>query len=286
MKIRKWMITLCFFGCILLLSNQSVYTEVGNSGGFGTGGSGWDSGSSLSSSEGGNGGASGGFDWVIGIGVFALLGYVMYARHQKNFLRLNKKAVFNNTVIKEEDVIDKIKQDDPNFSEANFKEYVELAYVSLQEAWQAKDWKNIRPFESNELFNMHQRQLQEYIDKKKTNYLERKGIQSITLAEYHADGVYEVLVVRLNASLLDYTMDDATDKILEGSKHLIHNRSYRLEFIRKVGVKTIQDTQDMKNCPNCGASAYITSSGECEYCHSLITSGEYGWVLNKYGAWH
>ena len=39
------------------------------------------------------------------------------------------------------------------------------------------------------------------------------------------------------------------------------------------------------NCPNCGAPTQVTSSGECEYCHSVITNGDFGWVLNQYMAW-
>ena len=35
------------------------------------------------------------------------------------------------------------------------------------------------------------------------------------------------------------------------------------------------------NCPNCGAPTQITSAGKCEYCGSVITTGEYSWVLSN-----
>ena len=35
------------------------------------------------------------------------------------------------------------------------------------------------------------------------------------------------------------------------------------------------------NCPNCGAPTQITSAGKCEYCGSIITTGEYSWVLSN-----
>ena len=35
------------------------------------------------------------------------------------------------------------------------------------------------------------------------------------------------------------------------------------------------------NCPNCGAPTQITSAGRCEYCGSVITTGEYNWVLSN-----
>ena len=36
-----------------------------------------------------------------------------------------------------------------------------------------------------------------------------------------------------------------------------------------------------KNCPNCGAPTQITSAGKCEYCGSVITTGEYNWCLSN-----
>ena len=54
-------------------------------------------------------------------------------------------------------------------------------------------------------------------------------------------------------------------------------------FIRKTGVKTKpgEATVNTTNCPNCGAPTKITSSGKCEYCGSIVTTGEYDWVLSS-----
>jgi len=37
------------------------------------------------------------------------------------------------------------------------------------------------------------------------------------------------------------------------------------------------------NCPNCGAPLEISSSGQCGYCNSVVTTGQYSWVLCDYG---
>ena len=54
-----------------------------------------------------------------------------------------------------------------------------------------------------------------------------------------------------------------------------------LDLIRKKGVKTKEGLSNMSttNCPNCGAPTQITSAGQCEYCGSVITTGEHDWVL-------
>ncbi|HHZ05450.1 MAG TPA: hypothetical protein GX401_01475 [Clostridiales bacterium] len=35
-----------------------------------------------------------------------------------------------------------------------------------------------------------------------------------------------------------------------------------------------------RECPHCGAPLQITSSGKCEYCGSIVTTGEFDWVLS------
>ena len=34
-------------------------------------------------------------------------------------------------------------------------------------------------------------------------------------------------------------------------------------------------------CPNCAAELNITMAGECEYCGSKLTSGDFDWVLSE-----
>ena len=57
---------------------------------------------------------------------------------------------------------------------------------------------------------------------------------------------------------------------------------YLLTFTRKKGVptKTGTDQSSVVACPHCGAPTSITSSGQCEYCGFIVTTGEYGWVLS------
>lgn len=192
----------------------------------------------------------------------------------------------SNNHLNENEVVAQIKANDPDFSQAEMISYVNEVWLALQEAWEKKEWQQVRPFESNTLFNIHNRQLQEFIDNHMTNYLNKQNIRSTILASYHQDANHDILDVKLDASLLDYTLDDESGKLLEGSKDQYVYRSYHLQFIRKIGSKTNCDSgTNVTNCPNCGAPTQVTSSGQCEYCKSVITNGDYGWVLNKYEPW-
>ena len=266
-----------------------------------------DVGNSFSGNDGGGFSGGGSFDGS-GFGSFIFLGggspfgsiitiiviiIFIYLRHQQgtngNTTRgYAESHPYTNPsrICNEAEAIRKIQQVDPDFSADQFKTYASEVWLTLQEAWEAKQWQGVRPLESNALFNLHHRQIQEYIDHNKTDHMDCQNVRDVTLAQFKEDGAYEVLVVKLYASLLNYVSDDTTGKIIEGSdKNYVH-RTYCLEFIRSKGVKTeVGKEMGLTNCPNCGAPTQVTSSGECEYCHSVITNGNYGWVLNKYSAW-
>lgn len=287
-----------FIFCLALMSMlciNVVSADVGNSfsgGDFGGGGFDFDSGSSSSGGFGLNGliflldGSP--FSIIILIVIIAI---VFYARKHggTSYTRVNRSSTYTpnqRVVIDETAAVNRVQANDPEFSADKFKTFVGEIFISVQEAWENKDMSKVRPFESNALFNTHQRQIQEYVDQRKSPHLDMQNVRSITIANYRVDGNQEVMIVKLDASLLDYTTDDDSGKVIEGSRTHHQHRSYRLEFIRSLGVKTEVGKDLMTtNCPNCGAPTTVTSSGECEYCHSVITNGEYGWVLNKYAAW-
>jgi len=170
---------------------------------------------------------------------------------------------------------------DPNFSSDKFIGFAREVFMKIQEAWTTKDWKPIRPFESETLFNQHKQQLDEYIRLGKTNVVEKIGIKHCSLHEFRQDGDKEVLVVWLNAIMRDYVINDATKEVLESDPNRDWYMKYVMVFNRKAGLKTEAGKKgtSITNCPNCGAPTEVTSSGQCTYCGSIITNGEHDWVL-------
>ena len=171
---------------------------------------------------------------------------------------------------------------DPAFSQDAFIGWVREVFIKIQQAWSSRDWRVIRPFESNELFTQHTAQLQEFINNNKINMIEKIAIQSCTLREFRQEGDKEVIVVELQAVMRDYVIDATTRAVLESDPNKDWHMRYLMTFNRKAGIKTNPGTSNKSttNCPNCGAPTQITSSGQCEYCSSVITTGEHDWVLS------
>lgn len=190
------------------------------------------------------------------------------------------------TEAEENAVIEQVRAIDPDFAAEQFRAYASDVILRVQEAWEARDWAVVRPYESDKLFAVHQRQLEEYIRQKKTNHMDGQYIEKVTLAGFAQDGVNEVLTVRIDMSLSDYTTDDATGEIVDGLKNAKFYRAYRLEFIRSSGTKTVAgETVKSHSCPSCGAPLDLNAAGRCTYCDCVVTSGRYGWVLNAYNKW-
>jgi len=189
----------------------------------------------------------------------------------------NSEILYDNSAA----VAAKIQAIDPAFSADKFNGFAREVFMKIQEAWTSKDWKPIRPFESETLFNQHKQQLDEYIRLKKTNVVEKIAIKQCVLQSFRQDGDKEVLTVWLNAVMRDYVIDDETKKVLESDPNRDWYMKYEMVFNRKAGVKTDPGKKGntITNCPNCGAPTEVTSAGQCAYCGSVITNGEHDWVL-------
>ena len=223
------------------------------------------------------------------LGLIAVVIVIIFYRMKKK--KSNDPSTINKNVNNQADsevtmdytgvVADEIRAIDPDFSSDKFIGFAREVFMKIQEAWTTKDWRPIRPFESETLFNQHKQQLDEYIRLGKTNIVEKIAIKHCSLHSFRQDGDKEVLTVWLNAVMRDYVIDDKTKNVLESDPNRDWYMKYEMVFNRKAGLKTDPGKKGntITNCPNCGAPTEITSSGQCAYCGSVITNGEHDWVL-------
>ena len=241
------------------------------------------SGSSSSYSSGRYSSGSGSADFSPSTVIIIIFFLILYFAMKKGAMERQGAINTNIPVENKRPVVDEIREIDPAFSEDAFLAWAGEVFIKLQNAWTNREWQKIRPFESNELFEQHNAQLNELIRAGKTNIVERINVRSSSLYSFYQDGDKETLKVTLNAVMRDYIIEDSTKKVLEGDPNKDMYMTYRLTFIRKAGVKTKEgdSTHSTTNCPNCGAPTQVTSSGQCEYCRSIITTGEHDWVLSN-----
>jgi len=222
---------------------------------------------------------------IIVIGVIAFFAYRFYKREIKTSGSTVVKSDGNTRRVVPDNtasIESAIKNYDSQFSSGKFLGWSEEVFMTIQQAWTSRDWDKIRPFEKEELYRKHQLQLQEYINNGTINVVERINVNQTYLYKYVRDAEYEYLTVYLQARMNDYIIDENTKQVVRGDRDKEYHTKYLLTFMRKTGVVTNPATSNMstKQCPHCGAPLAITSAGKCEYCDTIVTTGEFDWVLS------
>ncbi len=176
-----------------------------------------------------------------------------------------------------------IQNSDPDFTADDFTAFAKEVYMDIQTAWCKRDLTPVRPVLHTNLYNTTCKQVQSKIDQGVIYHYESIAINTAYLTSYVRDTEYEYLTVYLNARFIDYQTDEKTGNILRGDKNTRWDFRYKMKFMRTFGVKTkAAGTEHGHNCPNCGAPLEISSTGQCPYCGSTVTTGLYSWVLSDF----
>ncbi len=168
----------------------------------------------------------------------------------------------------------------PDFAWSAFEQRVTHIFTTLQKAWSAGRWEEVRPFESDSLFQTHRYWLTMLERQGLRNVLEDVVVEQVVGVRIEADAYFDALTVRIYANMKDYTLDRG-GQVVQGSKTTPRRFTEYWTFIRRTGY-TRGPEHDPARCPSCGAPLdKVNMAGICEYCGSKITSGEFDWVLSR-----
>lgn len=154
-------------------------------------------------------------------------------------------------------------------------------FMNLQKAWTLQKWEKARPFETDTLFQSHHYWIEDYKKKKEVNIIDKIDIEKVVPVAFYQDEYYQSFTVRIFANMIDYTQNE-TGKIILGSKSKKIEFSEYWTFIKGIGSN--QKTAKIKNtanCPSCGAELKVAMTGQCEFCGTKITLGQFDWVLSQ-----
>jgi predicted lipid-binding transport protein (Tim44 family) len=110
-----------------------------------------------------------------------------------------------------------IRQMDPRFDEAAFREWCSDSFFRIQAAWMHRDLEKLRPLLTEEMQEVFRKQIEDLRSKRQINKLENIAVRSIEMTEVWQEQGLDYITVRYLANLLDYTVDDASGKIVSGS---------------------------------------------------------------------
>ncbi len=111
-----------------------------------------------------------------------------------------------------------IRQTDRTFDEARFGETCMDAFFKIQGAWANRDMSLVREMLTDEMRRTLQKDAEKLKREKKINKLDNIAVRSTDISEAWQESGQDYITVRFYANLLDYTVDEATGRVVGGSK--------------------------------------------------------------------
>ena len=173
-----------------------------------------------------------------------------------------------------------IKQRDPAFDERAFLDRAQTAFFKIQEAWQARNQDLARDVMSDALYERHKMQTDQLIANHQIDMLENIVIGHAKIVEVTPGTPYDSIVVAFTASMTDYTIDENTKQIVDGTR-VPSTFTEFWTYIRRADAKsTVGQTGLAATCPNCGAPLKLTN-GRCDYCSAPVRTASSEWVVDQ-----
>lgn len=127
-----------------------------------------------------------------------------------------------------------IAQWDPGFNLATFLEEVKDIFFGVQAAWSKRDMEPMRSKLTEEMFQILQAQLDEMRKQGKINRLENVALRSVEPVEAWQEAGNDYVTVKIEASLLDYFVDEVGRLISGSDREPVKFEEY-WTFTRPVG---------------------------------------------------
>ncbi len=133
-----------------------------------------------------------------------------------------------------------IRQMDPSFDEAAFRDGCMDTFFKIQGSWANRDMLPVRSLLTDDMYGSIENDVKTLKREKRINKLDNIAVRSIDMMEAWQESGKDYVTVRFYANLLDYTVDDATDQVVSGSKSDPVKFEEYWTFTRPVGERSWQ----------------------------------------------
>ncbi len=110
-----------------------------------------------------------------------------------------------------------IRRTDPNFDPAYFKEVASDVFFQVQAGWMRRDLDSYRHLLGDQLAAEYAGHFAEMRQRGVINKLESIAIRNVEICDAGGTGTEDFVTVLFTANLLDYTVNDTTGELVEGS---------------------------------------------------------------------
>lgn len=111
-----------------------------------------------------------------------------------------------------------IRQMDSTFDPERLSDTASEVFLDVQIAWTVRDMSTTRDLLTPEMFITLQHECDQLRAERRVNHLENIALRSVQVTEAWQESGQDFVTVRILANVLDYTVDESTQKVLEGSR--------------------------------------------------------------------
>ncbi len=173
-----------------------------------------------------------------------------------------------------------LKARDAAFSDEDFLKRSTQAFLEIQKAWSDQDMSKASRFISDGIRERFEMQIAMQKAEGWRNRMENLLVLDTAIASATSDSFYDGISVEIRAQARDLEVSLDSGKVIRTRE--AEQFSEIWSFLRRPGVVTKTGPGLIEGfCPNCGASLELTDARRCQNCDSLVTSGQYDWVLSE-----
>jgi predicted lipid-binding transport protein (Tim44 family) len=128
-----------------------------------------------------------------------------------------------------------IRRTDPKFDPSRFTGYIEMLFRTTHAARMSRDVGSLRDRVTPQLYGELRAQAEGLRSLGRTNHVDQIEIRAEVTEAWHEDG-RDYVTAHVGGSMLDYTVDEVTWALVEGSDTTVKNVDAFLTFTRPAGL--------------------------------------------------
>lgn len=163
------------------------------------------------------------------------------------------------------------------FDAAQLEARTRAIFAAMQHAWSSLAWDEARPFLSDRLWSAQTYWIAAYRSQGLRNVTENAEVRRVEMCRLSHDAYFVSATVRIHAQSLDYTLRDADQAVVGGSRTKPRPYTEYWTLLRSAAPATPQGAP----CPACGAPLGNAMVSRCGYCGALVEASTFDWVLSR-----
>lgn len=166
---------------------------------------------------------------------------------------------------------------DKEFSESNFKSFVDNVFIQIHLAIMTKEIEKVKHFMSDEVYDAYYSKVENLKSRGRIQMYDEINVKSTAIVGTKIiDDVISIEVL-LISRYMDYLLDEEGVYVSGENTYRIEKNNY-MTFTKKHSNKTLGS---VRKCPGCRAPIDVNANGLCSYCGSTFDLKDKGWILTR-----